>query len=160
MSDNFYEDESNAMRVLREKAEADSKTIREMAERLQKMEEKETTRAREHAILKAGLDPKVSALIPKDADPAAWLKENGDLFARKQVESTEESLETGDEPPAPDAHSSVEAQAIAAIAAAAKEAPPSPPGLQNLEAQIKAADSPEAIQALLAKELGNLNVQF
>ena len=66
MSDNFWADgvdeveETNAMRVLREKAEADSKVIREMAERLAKMEAKEQRSALEDSLKAKGLDPKVA----------------------------------------------------------------------------------------------------
>lgn len=142
MSNQFWQDgddpdevqESNPMRVLREKADADSKVIREMAERLRKMEEKEQRRELADKIVAKGLDPKVAALIPADKNPDEWLNEYAGLFARPAEVEAEPSEEEG--AGADDSVSAENAAALAAIAASAKGGVPKG-GLDAVEAKIK-----------------------
>lgn len=148
MSDNSYwqdDDEvteSNAMRVLREKAEADSKVIREMAERLRKMEEAEQRRNLESTLNAKGLDPKVAELIPADANPEEWLTTYGNLFGAASTASQEEAPVTDDGVPAD------EAAALAAMGTVASGAQPKA-GLNSVEAQILAATNEEDLLRFL-----------
>ena len=155
MSENFWADgvdeveETNAMRVLREKAEADSKVIREMAERLAKMEKAENDRAALDKVTAKGLDPKVLDLIPEGKDVDAFLADYGTLLATKS-EVTDEVTdeEEGDEGSAIPAD---EAAARAAVAKAASGAQPKA-GLDATEAKIKDFDNAEDLLAFLATQ--------
>lgn len=156
MSDNFWADgvdeveETNAMRVLREKAEADSKVIREMAERLAKMEAKEQRSALEDSLKAKGLDPKVADLIPAGTDPEKFLADYGTLLARK-AEATDEVVEDGEDDAEGSAIPADEAAARAAVAKAASGAQPKA-GLDATEAKIKDFDNAEDLLAFLATQ--------
>jgi hypothetical protein len=153
MSDGFWQDdtdevpETNAMRVLREKAEADSKVIREMAERLAKMEARENESKVDSLITAKGLDPKVKDLIPKDSDPEKFLADYGALFAVKQAEAEAEAEGSEDEGVIP----ADEAAARAAVAGAASGAAPKA-GLDSVEAKLQSFDNPEDLLAFLATQ--------
>lgn len=154
MSDNFWADgvdeveETNAMRVLREKAEADSKTIREMAERLAKMEERENATRLDALIVAQGLDPKVKDLIPKDADPEKFLADYGTLLVRKSTEVTDEATDEGEEGDGGSAIPADEAAARAAVSKAASGAQPKA-GLDVVEDKIKSFENAEDLLAYL-----------
>jgi hypothetical protein len=149
----FWEDdddaprESNAMRVLREKAEADSKVIREMAEELKGLRAERDQEKVRSVVTSKGLDPKVASLAaaagvePNEQAVEAWLADFGDVFAKAGQEPTGE---TGDEQPPVDEVPADEQAALAAFAAAAQGSEPAK-GLAAVETQIKAADSPEAV---------------
>jgi hypothetical protein len=139
--------ETNAMRVLREKAEADSKVIREMAERLAKMEARENESKVDGLIVAKGLDPKVKDLIPKDTDPEKFLADYGALFATKQAEAEAEAEGSEDEGEVP----ADEVAARAAVANAASGAAPKA-GLDATEAKIKDFDNAEDLLAFLATQ--------
>lgn len=141
MSNDFWDndtevEETPAIRVLREKAEADSKVIREMADRLAKMEAKENRQALEDSLKAKGLDPKVADLIPEGSDPEKFLADYGSLLARQAAETNGETVdEAGDE----DAGDSVppdEAAARAAVANAASNAQPKG-GLDSVAAKLQ-----------------------
>lgn len=145
---NMYEEseyETNAMRALREKAEADSKTIREMAERLQKMEEKQSRADLVSTITEKGLDAKVVDLIPKDVDPGEWLKNYEGLFAKATAGNSEplaEEQEVPDGVPADEA-------ALMATAASAASGGKATTGLKAVEDKIQSFDNQEDLLAYL-----------
>lgn len=115
-----------------------------MSERLAKMEAQESRRNLESLVSSKGLDPKVADLVPKDADPEAWLKDYGNLFARAgAVSEAQESVEEDvDTVPAD------EQDALSGIAASAQGAQPKA-GLDALEAQIHSAGSEEELLKIL-----------
>lgn len=151
MSDNLWQDgeddlyESNAMRVLREKAERDSQVIREMAERLQKMEEKENRRALEDSLKAKGLAPEVADLIPKGSNPDEWLTKYGALLKTEQPAADDS---TGDDAGADDGVPADEADALGAMTAAAGGAVPKA-GLDSVAAKIQNAESAEDLLKIL-----------
>lgn len=160
MSNDFWQDgddsieDSNAMRVLREKAEADSKVIREMAERLAKMEERESRRALEDRLKTKGLDPKVADLIPKDADPDKWLNDYGTLLKGASDPQPSAAGPEGDVPDgSDDGVPSAEQQFLATAAAAASGAKP-PVGLDAVAAKMQEIDDPDALLAFLQSQPG------
>ncbi len=158
MSNPYEEDEyeSNAMRVLREKAEADSALIREMRDELATMRVERQKVEAAKVAKDLGVDPGVLGLVPDGTDPTEWLKANAALFAKAGETA---NPEVTDEPEAPvSTIPDDEAAAHEAITSSAREAQP-PVGLNSLTSAIAAADSPEAIAALLAKELGHTRVQ-
>lgn len=148
--DNEGLEETNAMRVLREKAEADSKTIREMAERLAKMEERENQSRLDALIVAQGLDPKVKDLIPKDSDPEKFLADYGSLLVRKSETPPGEGGEE-DDGSAGDGVPADEAAAQAAISGAASGAQPKA-GLDATEAKIQSFDNAEDLLAFLQSQ--------
>lgn len=157
MSDGFWEngteevEETNAMRVLREKAEADGKVIREMADKIAKMEARDSA-TRLDGLLKAkNLDPKVKDLIPKDADPEKFLADYGALLVTASTEGSEESGGETDE--AEGEGSADEAAARAAIAGAASGAQPKA-GLDVVTAKLQpgAFDNAEDLLAFLQSQ--------
>lgn len=79
--------ETPAMKQLREKAEADSKRIKDLQTQLETFAMRERERSLAEVITAKGLDQRVGKLIPKDADSPekveAWLSEYGELFASK-----------------------------------------------------------------------------
>jgi hypothetical protein len=145
-------DETNAMRVLREKAEADSKVIREMADRLAKMEAKEARSSLEDSLKAKGLDPKVADLIPKDTDPEKFLADYGALLVRASTEGSEESGGEAEGEPEGEV-SADEAAARAAIANAASGAQPKA-GLDSVAAKLQpgAFDNAEDLLAFLQSQ--------
>lgn len=157
MSDNFWDEapdeghETPAMRVLREKAEADSKTIREMAERLAKMEERENATRLDGLIKAQGLDPKVKDLIPKDADPEKFLADYGSLLVR-QAEDSANAEDEGDGSEG-DGVPDDEAEARAAVAGAASGGQPKA-GMDAVKAKLQpgAFESAEDLLAFLATQ--------
>lgn len=158
MSDMFWEDddqprESNAMRALREKAEADSRKIAELTETVTKLSQEVSATRVEKAVTSKGLPPKVAALAAKagvGSDPEAveaFLKEYGDVFAGST--GTEPTGESGDEqPPADDVVPADEQVALAAAAAAARGGQPAV-GLKATEDKVRAAQTPEEVLAAL-----------
>lgn len=158
MSDMFWENEdeapreSNAMKALREKAEADSKTIREMAERLAAMEKRDQEARVASVITSKGLDPKVAALAAAagvEADEQAveaWLKDYGDVFARKS--GSEEPTGSTEEQHGESGTPTDEQVALAAMAAAAQGNTPAA-GMGVLEQKIQSAESAEDLLKIL-----------
>lgn len=152
MSDNTYwqddndrgygeVEETNAMKILREKAEKDSALIREMSERLRKMEEKEQRSHLESTLTAKGLSPKVADLIPKDANPEEWLATYGDVFSSGEVTPADESSTEGE-------LDEEEAAALAALGAAGAGVTPKA-GLSATEALIASAEDEEALMKIL-----------
>lgn len=154
MSDNFWADgvdeveETSAMRVLREKAKADSDLIREMREELAAMRAERERAALEQSLKAKGLDPKVADLIPKGTDPEKFLADYGTLLARN-AEAAEAPVEDGG---ADDTVTPEEAAAQAAIAGAAASKGTPPLGVAATEAKIRDFDNPEDLLAFLQSQ--------
>ena len=159
MSENFWADgdegleETNAMRVLREKAEADSKVIREMAERLAKMEKAENDRVALAKVQAKGLDPKVLDLVPEGKDVDAFLADYGTLLATKAAETSDDSGDEGGEGEGGSTIPADEAAARAAVAGSAAGAQPKA-GLDSVEAKLQPGvfDNAEDLLAFLQSQ--------
>lgn len=159
MSDMFWEDddrqprESNAMKALREKAEADSKKITELTEQLQKLSREVSESRVERVVTTKGFDPRVAALAaaagvePTDQAVEAWLKEFGDVFV-KTTSGQEPAEATGEEQSGEQVVPDDEQVALAALAAAAQGAEPAK-GLAALESQLRTAPDEAALLKLL-----------
>lgn len=95
--------ETNAMKILREKAEADSKRIEALESQLKLVSEQNRTAAVSSLIEQKGLNPAVAKFYTGDADPDkvnAWVAENASLFGG--VSPTETGSQEGTpNPPAP-----------------------------------------------------------
>lgn len=154
MSDNIWEDdeqyESNAMRVLREKAENDSKLIREMSEELKALRRERQAESLSKAAKEKGLDPSVVKLAEKagyaldEQGLEGFLKDFGALVAKPAPAAQEDETDVPDEDVVP----SDEQAVLSGIASSASGAQPKA-GLDALEAQIKSADSQESLLKLL-----------
>lgn len=153
-NDQFWQDgndddsvtETNGMKALREKAESGSKVIREMAERLRKMEEKESRETLEKSLVEKGLDRKVADLIPEGSDPNEWLKTYGALL-KSGVVATEDT--SGEE--LPDGVSAEDAAALAALSKASAGSTPKV-GLDAVEARINSIDNADELLQFLQSQ--------
>lgn len=158
----FWEDEgnepvreSNAMKVLREKAEADSKLIREMSEQLNAMKRESEATKLTSVVTSKGLDPKVAEIVkaagvePTEQAVEAWLKDFGDVFVK--APGQEPTGDAGAEQPPASAVPDGEQEALAAMAAAAQGAVPAK-GLEGIEAQINAATDIESLLKVLGAQ--------
>jgi hypothetical protein len=97
--------ETNAMKALREKAEADSKRIADLEAQLSKISEQNRRAAVSSLIEQKGLNPQVAKFYNGDPDPDkvnAWVAENASLFGGASPEGTG-SQEGTPNPPAPPA---------------------------------------------------------
>lgn len=164
MSDTFWDGtdgyepqgrESNAMKALREKAEADSKTIREQAERLAKLEKAQAIQSLESVVKSKGLDPKVAALAaaqgvePSEQAVEAFLKDYGDVFVKSGG-----SEPAGDSAGEADAGSSVpegEQQALSAMAAASQGGQ-APTGLDAMASKLNSFDNADDLIKFLESQ--------
>lgn len=141
--------ETNAMRVLREKAEADSALIREMRDELRAMRDERQRDALSQKVVAKGLDPKVMDLIPEGTDPQKFLDDYADLFKTK-VEAPAGETEVEGEV-LPDGVPADEAAAHAAVAAAARSATPAS-GADSQAAKIASFDNADDLLAYLATQ--------
>ena len=97
--------QDNPIRALREKAENDSRTIKELRDELAKIKDAQRTTAVADLLKSKGLDPIVADLVPKDveASPAAleeWYSKYGKAFAPATAESGEGQESGGEGDPA------------------------------------------------------------
>lgn len=165
MSETYWDEEfdgrgesaGNAVKVLREKAEADSKLIREMSEQLNKLTAESARNKLSEVAKSRELDPSVISLAEKagyeltEAGLDGFLKDFGGVVAKKA--STEVKTETGgDEQSATDlvksAVAAEEQAELEAMTAASQDTKPAV-GLAAVQSTIGSADSPEAVMAAL-----------
>jgi hypothetical protein len=76
-------EENQTMKVLREKAEADSKRIQELSEKLARLEENSRQNSVASVFEAAGVSPKVAKFYKGEADTEKvnqWLAENAEVF--------------------------------------------------------------------------------
>lgn len=143
--------ESNAMKELRKAYKAMQKQNKELAEQLDTFKSSMRDRSVKDVIASKGLPDKVSALIPKDATTAeeveAWLAEYGDVFGV--------TAESGEQQPATP---SPELQALSRISATQStgESFSGDPG--QLDALIRAANTPEELNQILFGAAGGPQV--
>lgn len=149
MSENFWQDdeveETNAMRVLREKAEADSALIREMRDELSALRKERKEENLDAAIKAKNLDPKVKDLIPDGKSLEDFLADYGSLLGAQTNEANTDSEDDGS---AGDNVPDDEAAARAAVAGAASQAKATA-GLDATEAKMNSFDNPEDLIAWL-----------
>lgn len=84
-----FSDENLGPKPLRDFAESQAKQNKELLKQLEDMRKADRTRTVQDAVKGKGLPEKVANLVPADADPEAWLVENGDLFGLKAETTTE-----------------------------------------------------------------------
>lgn len=162
MSDNFWNDgiesneteETNPMRVLREKAEADSRLIREMSEQIAALAARVAADDMAKTVESKKLPPKVAALakaagVKDQAGLDTFLSEYGDVFAAPSSGTTA----PGDEQP-PEVEDGVPAEeqgALSTMAAASQGATPVT-GLEAVEAKMQEIDDPEEFLKFLQSQ--------
>lgn len=96
--------ETNAMKALREKAEADSKKIAELSQIVDKLHRQNQQNAVKGLFEAKGVNPKVAKFYNGDADPEqvnSWLAENADVFGLRQDEGISSREEAGSNSVAP-----------------------------------------------------------
>jgi hypothetical protein len=161
MSDMFWEDdggqtarpaESNGMRVLREKAEADSKRLNEMADQIATLTSSLNAERVEKVVTSKGYDPAVVAALTEaglPADPqavSAFLEKHGNLFAKASGvtdEQTGTGAATGESVVPGDEQAAMQAQAAAAAGAQ------STTGMSALENQMRGATSVDELMKVI-----------
>lgn len=158
MSNDYWNDgddsddgsETNGMKVLREKAEADSTRIREMSEQIQKLLDRDAQRELDSVVKEKSLPPKLLALAKKagvtDTEGLnTFLTEYGDVFATAGSGTTDE----GDQlPGSDDGVPADEQDALSTMAGASAGSVPAK-GLEATEASIKNAESAEDLLKIL-----------
>jgi hypothetical protein len=87
-SEEFYENPDNSGGGLRDYI----KKLEETNKRLEKLLEKDAEKTVADLLADKHLDPAVASVIPKDADPKAWLEENGRLFATSVPAAEQEEV--------------------------------------------------------------------
>lgn len=167
MSDMFWENdgsngeqprESNAMRALREKAEADSKAIAELRDMVGTLTQELSAGKVEKVVTSKGFDPGLAEIAKTvvGSDPQAvetWLKDNEKLFAKAAAAPSAEDQEpTGDTGEEQSGEGSVvpadEQAALAAHAAAAQGSTPAK-GLEAVVSSMSQAQSADDVEKLL-----------
>lgn len=162
MSETYWDEEnetrgeSSVIKVLREKAEADSKVIREMADELKEIRKERQLDKLSKVVESRELDPSVLGLAEKagyeltEAGLDSFIKDFGNVVAKKA--KVDEAPAGGEEQTPADVVKTVlaaeEQEELTAMSAASQGAQPAS-GLAATEAAINSADSPEAVMALL-----------
>jgi hypothetical protein len=135
--------EPNAMKELRKAYKAMQKQNKELAEQLDSFKSSMRERSVKDVIASKGLPAKVAALIPKDATTAdeveAWLSEYGEVFGVQSQASGEQQPAT----PSP------ELQAMSRIAATQSTGESFTGDPDQLDALIRAAQTPEELNKIL-----------
>lgn len=93
-ADGAGDSQTNPIRALREKAESDSATIKELRAELQKIKDAQRTTGVADLLKSKGLDPIVADLVPKDVEATpealdAWYAKYGKAFASTSAGSDE-----------------------------------------------------------------------
>lgn len=139
-----FEGDSNAMKELRKAYKAMQKQNKELAEQLDSFKSNLRERSVKDVLVSKGLPEKVAALIPKDATSSeeveAWLGEYGDVFGLNLQASSEQAAS---QPVSP------ELQAMSRIAETQSSGQPFSGDATQLDALIRAAQSPEELNRIL-----------
>lgn len=138
-----FEGDSNAMKELRKAYKAVQKQNKELAEQLNSFKSNLRDRSVKDVLASKGLPEKVAALIPKDATSSeeveAWLGEYGDIFGLTQASSEQ----AAHQPVSP------ELQAMTRIAETQSTGQPFSGDATQLDALIRAAQTPEELNRVL-----------
>jgi hypothetical protein len=138
-----FEGDSNAMKELRKAYKAMQKQNKELAEQLDSFKSNLRDRSVKDVLASKGLPEKVAALIPKDATSSeeveAWLGEYGDIFGLTQASSEQ----AAQQPVSP------ELQAMTRIAETQSSGQPFSGDATQLDALIRAAQTPEELNRVL-----------
>lgn len=161
MSETYWDEEnetrgeSSVIKVLREKAEADSKVIREMAEELKEIRKERQLDKLSKVVASRELDPSVVSLAEKagyelsENGLESFLKDFGTVVSKPAPKPDEQS---GEEQTAAGLVQTVvaaeEQASLEAMSAASHGVQPAV-GLAASASAINAADSPEAVMAVL-----------
>lgn len=168
MSDMFWENdgsngepprESNAMRALREKAEADSKAIAELRDMVGELTKELSAGKVEKVVTSKGFDPGLAEIAKTvvGSDPQAveaWLKDNEKLFAKpaaaaSALEGQEPTGDTGEEQSGEGSVVPADEQAALAAHAAAAQGSTPAKGLEAVVSSMSQAQSAEDVEKLL-----------
>ena len=100
-ADGAGDSQNNPIRALREKAESDSRTIKELRDELQKIKDAQRTTSVADLLKSKGLDPIVADLVPKDVEATpealdAWYGKYGKAFASTSAASGNDAAGDGD----------------------------------------------------------------
>lgn len=138
-----FEGDSNAMKELRKAYKAMQKQNKELVEQLDSFKSNLRERSVKDVLVSKGLPEKVAALIPKDATSSeeveAWLGEYGDVFGLNLASSEQ----AAPQPVSP------ELQAMSRIAETQSSGQPFSGDATQLDALIRAAQSPEELNKVL-----------
>ena len=138
-----FEGDSNAMKELRKAYKAMQKQNKELAEQLDSFKSNLRDRSVKDVLASKGLPEKVAALIPKDATSSeeveAWIGEYGDIFGLSQASSEQ----AAQQPVSP------ELQAMTRIAETQSTGQPFSGDATQLDALIRAAQTPEELNRVL-----------
>lgn len=138
-----FESDSNAMKELRKAYKAVQKQNKELAEQLDSFKSNLRDRSVKDVLASKGLPEKVAALIPRDATSSeeveAWLGEYGDVFGLMQASSEQ----AAQQPVSP------ELQAMTRIAETQSSGQPFSGDASQLDALIRAAQTPEELNRVL-----------
>lgn len=138
-----FEGDSNAMKELRKAYKAMQKQNKELSEQLNSFKSNLRDRSVKDVLASKGLPEKVAALIPKDATSSeeveAWLGEYGDIFGLTQASSEQ----AAQQPVSP------ELQAMTRIAETQSSGQPFSGDATQLDALIRAAQTPEELNRVL-----------
>lgn len=141
--DEFDGDSSNAMKELRKAYKAIQKQNKELSEQLDSFKSNLRDRSVKDVLASKGLPEKVAALIPKDATSSeeveAWIGEYGDIFGLSQASSEQ----AAQQPVSP------ELQAMTRIAETQSTGQPFSGDATQLDALIRAAQTPEELNRVL-----------
>lgn len=134
-------DESgDLVKQLRKQLKEMSSALKERDEMLEEYFTQTRTEQIGESLTEMGYNAKIASFVPDDVededDLAAWLKEYGEVFG---AQSTEEQS----------THEPSTVDEAAALMSAVEEGGIDPTAGQSLEAKIKAASTPEELQALL-----------
>jgi len=126
----------------------------ELKKRLEELEKQTRAEKIKKTVEDKGYDPKVANLIPANVeDVEKWLDENSDVLARKQSGDQPGTQQQQDNQPAPPNIPPEIAKALGLISQTSEgiSLPPGPLREADVEAKIKATNSPEELIELLSK---------
>jgi hypothetical protein len=142
------------VKALREKAEADSKRLKEQGDQIAKLSARLAENDLRDVVTSKGLPAKVAKLAaaagvePTAEAVEAWVKDYGDVFITSGGPTQEPAGQEGAAPPAANV-SADEQAALAAMAAAAQGGQAGSAGMSALEAAINGATDEEALLKIL-----------
>lgn len=154
-STNQAHGQSNAVKALREKAEADSKKIGELTEMVNRLQEGDRRARITNVLEQKGVNPKVAQFYKGDAEPEqinTWLAENADVFGlqRSQEVSHQEAESTPHAQVAPAPVSLADQQAFLRMQAASIDGVP-PSNENEIVGSLNAATSMEELLSAMQR---------
>lgn len=141
---------SNAMKALREKAEADSKRIAELSDMVNKLTTEHRISSVGSLFEQRGVSPKVAKFYDGDADAAqvdAWIQENSDVFGFQGAQAVaHQEVDPTPSPAAPPAVSLADQEAFLRMQSMSIDGTPA----ANNDEVVGALNSAQSMEDLLA----------